>query len=408
MAGNQSPRTVTLWLQTNGVESGEIKYSNVKLKGVPRSFKFTTSSEDDYALHAELFDLEPGSTYTYEIIFKSKTYGPFEFRTLRNGKSEEEFRVLTGSCAYINNSRFESGKPYGAHYEIFETMAKANPDVMLWLGDNSYLRDVDFLSPWSMNQRFRKDRSLPQMQALLHKGHHYAIWDDHDYGPNDSTSSFIFKDHSLKFFKRYWANPTYGLNETPGIFTSFRKGDAEFFLLDDRFNRDADRSPNRPEKQMFGPAQMRWLKNALVNSNASFKIIAGGSQMFNDANKFEGWQNFPQERKDFLDFVAEARITGLFFLTGDRHHTELAKIERPGTYPIYELTCSPLTSGIHPVSEEEKKNGKHLPGTLIEERNFCQLDFGGAGSDRRITVSSFDPTGKMLWEKKIQLSELGK
>ena len=32
------------------------------------------------------------------------------------------------------------------------------------------------------------------------------------------------------------------------------------------------------------------------------------------------------------------------FLSGDRHFTELLKVERPGTYPLYEFTSSPLTS----------------------------------------------------------------
>lgn len=177
-------------------------------------------------------------------------------------------------------------------------------------------------------------------------------------------------------FSALLGQPNLWIERNPSIFTSFRKGDAEFFLLDDRLLADADRSPNRPEKQMFGPAQMRWLKNALVNSTASFNVYRRRKPDVQRRKQIRRLAKFPARKKGIPDFVAEARITGLFFLTGDRHHTELAKIERPGTYPIYELTCSPLTSGIHPVSEEEKKNGKHLPGTLIEERNFCQLDFG--------------------------------
>lgn len=38
----------------------------------------------------------------------------------------------------------------------------------------------------------------------------------------------------------------------------------------------------------------------------------------------------------------------MFFLSGDIHYTHLTERERPGTYPLIELTCSPLTARVHP------------------------------------------------------------
>ena len=57
------------------------------------------------------------------------------------------FSFVTGSCAFINEAKYDRpGKPYGGGYEIFESMAADDPDMMLWLGDNIYLREVDFQS----------------------------------------------------------------------------------------------------------------------------------------------------------------------------------------------------------------------------------------------------------------------
>ena len=81
---------------------------------------------------------------------------------------------------------------------------------MIWLGDNVYFREPDD-SRTGVYHRYSHDRSLPELQPLLGSVHHYAIWDDHDYGPNNSDRSFIYKNITLQAFKDFWANPTYGL-----------------------------------------------------------------------------------------------------------------------------------------------------------------------------------------------------
>jgi alkaline phosphatase D len=55
---------------------------------------------------------------------------------------------------------------------------------------------------------------------------------------------------------------------------------------------------------------------------------------------------YDAERAELLKKIADAKVPGVFFLTGDRHHTCLQKLERAGNlYPLYDLTISPLTSG---------------------------------------------------------------
>jgi alkaline phosphatase D len=151
-----------------------------------------------------------------------------------------------------------------------------------------------------MHYRYTHDRALKGLQPLLRKGRHYAIWDDHDYGPNDSNKSLILEDESLTLFKRYWVNPSFGLPELPGVFTVVSYGDADLFLLDDRYYRDGDTMPDRADKAMFGPRQIAWLEDALLNSPATFKIIVAGGQMLNDFDVFEGWNHFPAERDSNL------------------------------------------------------------------------------------------------------------
>ena len=41
--------------------------------------------------------------------------------------------------------------------------------------------------------------------------------------------------------------------------------------------------------------------------------------------------------------VAKSKANGVLFISGDRHWAELSRLERPGDYPIYDLTSSALT-----------------------------------------------------------------
>jgi len=156
----------------------------------------------------------------------------------------------------------------------------------------------------------------------------------------------------------------------------------------------------------LGAAQLRWLKNSLLMSVSPVKLIVAGSQVTNDASTYDGWHNFPEERADILKFLIDHKVNGVIFLTGDRHFTELLKTERSGTYPLYELTCSPLLSGIASVVERERGYKKVVEGTFVAQRNFYTLDFSGSKAERKITMRSFSNTGEKLWERELKLSEL--
>lgn len=112
------------------------------------------------------------------------------------------------------------------------------------------------------------------------------------------------------------------------------------------------------------------------------------------------------EIDDEPKFLLDQRIDGVLLLSGDRRFTEMLKTERPGSYPLYELTCSPLTSGIPSNLDQEKINPQIVPGTFTAQRNFCTLDFQGTKAERKIVVRSFSTEGEKLWEQTIAVKEL--
>ena len=192
---------------------------------------------------------------------------------------------------------------------------------------------------------------------------------------------------------------------TPGIFTKVSYGDIDFFLLDNRYHRDHDTAPDHAEKSMFGKSQLMWLKNALLTSTATFKIVTGGSQFLDNQQHPEGWQHFPHERERFLEWLRTAKPPGVMFLSGDRHLTKLIRYDHHVPYPLYELTCSPLTSGPADPSKENP-NQWVVPGTMIGERNFCALTFEGKKSDRKLSIGVYTTQGSKLWDRSIYQSDL--
>ncbi len=282
MAGPSAMRSVTIWVQSDSSTSLTLEYwsGNVQRKiSAPIELK----EKDDFAGRVTLSNLEPGQDYSYRVLFDNQVASERVYHvhtsTLWQWRTDPpNSTVLLGSCAYINDAKYDrQNETYGGNYEIFQSMANARPDLTIWLGDNVYLREADVDSASGMAYRYRHDRSLPELNALLNTGEHAAIWDDHDYGTNDSNASFTLKSESLLLFKRYWANPSYGLPDVPGIFTVVHHDDADFFLLDDRWYRDSDKIKGIQSKAMFGALQISWLKNALMNSNANFKFIVGSS-----------------------------------------------------------------------------------------------------------------------------------
>jgi alkaline phosphatase D len=84
-----------------------------------------------------------------------------------------------------------------------------------------------------MEARYLKARQVPSIQKLLSTCPQYAVWDDHDFGPNDSHSSFQYKKESLAAFKEMWGNSNYGFskNENKGRFFEFIKFRERMYLF---------------------------------------------------------------------------------------------------------------------------------------------------------------------------------
>jgi alkaline phosphatase D len=418
MLGYADLTEASVWIQTTADATVRLRYWPEGRRSESR-----TTAElraDDQSDRTALFvipGLDPGTRYGYEVLVGGAPVaitgggatGFFQTQTLWQWRrNPPDFTVAIGSCFYANEPKSDRpGTPYGSDPKIFATIAAAKPDLMIWLGDNVYLREPDFGSVTAMSRRYALAREEPALQPLLGTARHYATWDDHDFGPNDAIWVNRFATESLEIFKRYWANPTYGTRDIPGVFGQFSWGDVDFFLLDDRLYRTPERLPDGPDKTMLGPAQLRWIQHALYYSRAPFKVVVNGSQVLNTNSVNESFAHYP-DQKALLDFIVKNRIRGVLFLSGDRHESELLRVTPDGFYPLYDFTSSPLTAGLtNPMPKQEENNPLRVPGTLVnDQHNFGLLKFSGTCNARKLDLEAYDRDGKRRWRHTIRGSDL--
>ena len=412
MVGYSTMQEVLLWVQTEERANVHFEYYEIDNPKVKFSTdKIETEKKNGYVAKLIADQVIPGKKYKYEVYvnnYKIERNYAMEFQTQELWKwrtNPPDVKFIIGSCSYINEPKFDRpGKPYGSNFEIFNSINKKNPDFMLWLGDNTYLREPDWNSRTGFIKRYSHTRAFPELQPLLASTHHYATWDDHDYGPNNSDGSFWLKETASEIFKLFWGNPNYNVTGKGGITGFFQWSDLDFFLLDNRYHRTANNNLTG-NRQMLGKDQIDWLINALSFSQASFKFVAVGGQVISNGAVYENYATYPDERKYLLDKIREAKIEGVIFLDGDRHHTILSKMqETKNVYPLYDLTCSSLTAGVN--NDNEPYNSFKLEETFVSVNNFGMLNVTGPTNDRELTIQIFDKDGKELWIKSIKANDL--
>jgi len=407
MLGYNTMREVAVWVQTDKVAEVELRYWRLdNVKAIQRSASAKTSHDGAFTATLIADSLQEGTNYEYQVIINGsalRTKDPLRFTTQELWafrKDPPAFTFALGSCVYINEGAYDRpGKGYGGEYSIFNSIDSLRPNFMLWLGDNNYLRPGDFQSRSAVHHRYSHSRDVSEMQPMLRNMHHYAIWDDHDFGPNDSDRSFVHKDWTREAFELFWANPPANHPSlSPGNGTAFRYNDAEFFLLDNRTFRAPASCKTCTPKPLLGKGQVDWLIDALSSSKATYKFVAIGGQVLNSAEVWENYVNHHAvERKELLDRIAAEGIQNVVFLTGDRHHTELSKMDREGV-TMYDFTVSPLTSGAAKGGANEG-NRHRVEGTYVAERNFGTITLTGPYATRVATLRIYDQRGKMLWER---------
>ena len=253
-------------------------------------------------------------------------------------------KIAVASCA--------NERAYPA-LEAFVAAAAWKPEAVLLLGDTPY---IDSTEPAKLAERHETFRMHPAMVALRSQARIFAVWDDHDFGLNDTDGLLKGKAASRAAFVTAHPEQTCG-DGTDGVWTSMRQGDVEAWLLDARwFANTAVDAQGKPT--LLGETQWTWLENGLRSSTAPYKLICSG-MIFNDATrpgKKDYWGAWPHERQRLFRMLGQHRISGVVLVSGDIHRSRVVRHDTRDLvgYEVTELITSPAAQ--NPIAAADAPN----------------------------------------------------
>ena len=374
MVGHVSSSNALVWARASGAARLGMRVSSEPNLAEALDFEGPKlNAASGFMGQVEIAGLEPERRYFYcpTLDGKLAMLPPYpSFRTPPMEAQRGRVRVAFTSCVGYHG--------YDAAPGYSDLATRTNLDLLLMLGDNHYANTNSAVVQRQFYQDQRRTGGWRELAANLPV---YAIWDDHDYGPDNSDGRLQGKEESLQTFKDHWANPSYGEPGNPGVYCKFNRAGVDFFLLDGRYHRDPNKAKNLEHKTMLGGRQVAWLQRELLASRAPIKVIACGGE-FQSNGTDDSWTSFASERDGLFRFIETNRIEGVLLLSGDRHFT--------GAYQVrgkwIEVTAGPLGS-----SNAKTRNVPEMFLNFSDSKSkyYCVYDLNAASSPPEVTLEVY-------------------
>jgi alkaline phosphatase D len=308
----------------------------------------------DCTLHFVVTGLEPGQAYDVEIRAGDTVVGRSGGLPWTTALPDDSSAAVVafGSCS--NDKAFPEQPIWGR-------ILARSPHALVLLGDTPY---IDLGTTEGRQRRHREFLAFPPVRATLAAIPTWTTWDDHDYATNDTFGAAAGSETARAVFVDYHAHAGYGDGAT-GIWTSFRRGPIEVFLLDARSAADRGESVLAPgQRTLLGPVQIAWLQQGLRSSTAPIKVLACG-MVWNDGvrpNKQDCWGNWLPERDALFAWLGKERIDGVVLVSGDVHRSRviLHPTKAVVGYDLPELVTSPLAQNVL------ESNAVRTPGLVFD------------------------------------------
>lgn len=329
--------------------------------------------------------LEPDTAYGYAIA--GDLTG--RFRTFpREGPAS--FSFCAGSCSET-----------ASEHPVFRTIAKHDPHVFLHLGDMHY-ENIAENAPDRFRTAFDMVLSSSAQSSLYRRVPVAYVWDDHDYGANNSDQSSPSRPAAHASYRAHV--PSYRLASTGPIHHAFTLGRVRFLMTDSRSERTKVNIPHR-YRTMLGAQQKAWLKNELLEAKGRYPLIVWVSPVgwIGNDDRSDSWPGFLSERTELAYFLVEHGIGNVLMLSGDAHmlaiddgrHNDYAN--RGPQFPIFHVGAldqfgsekgGPYSHGVEP-------GGGHFALVTVEDRvHTMNVTLSGRNAeDREVMAYRFSVPG---------------
>ena len=427
-------------------------------------------AESDFTVKIELTDLPAGQQIFYRVTFQDLAHPESvsapalgSFRTAPRQRRDILF-AWSGDTA---------GQGYGINPEwggmkIYDVIHRLRPDFFIHSGDYIYADNPIAAEKTLDDGRVWKNLTTPETAKVAEtlaefRGHYlYNLldehvrrfnadipqlvqWDDHDVLDNWYPGEMLLSDdrYTVKsvsllaararraFFE--YTPIRFDLRDPERIYRAFSYGPAlDIFMIDKRSYRGPN-TANRQEQAsdttaLLGSAQLRWLRQQLLASTATWKVIASdmplglvvrdGKEAFENVANGDGPALGRElEIAELLRFIKANNITNVVWLTADVHYAaahyyDPAKAQFTDFTPFWEFVAGPLNAGTFGPNELDNTFGpqvkyQSVPAGMKPNRPPSEgLQFFGTvrldGASDVLTVALHNLAGEKLYAIDIE------
>jgi alkaline phosphatase D len=467
-SGDLTQGNAIIWSRTDRPARMVVEYSyDDSFTRVRRIVGPVISETTDYTARMDLRGLLSGRQVFYRVSFEDANNSNIvsdrvrgSFRTIPNDGEDITF-VWSGD---------QAGQGWGINPEfggmkIFETMRKLKPNFFIHSGDCIYadnpilaqvtLPDGKIWKNITTEAKSKVAETLTEFRGnyiynllddnfLRFRAEVPSLyqWDDHEttnnWYPNEILTNeggdarYTVKNVALlasrarQAFLEYQPIRINNL-DSERIYRSFNYGKAlDVFMLDERSYR-GDNSPNQQTTQsqdtaFLGQKQVNWLKQRLLTSNSTWKVIASdmplGLIVGDGPVNFEAVANVngpavgrELEIADLLRFIRDRKIRNVVWFTADVHYCathfydpNLAQFQ--DFHPFWEFVSGPLNAGTFGPGRLDNTFGPQVkffsapptgsanlsPSAGLQFFGFVKID----GNTQEMSVSHYNIDGQVL------------
>jgi alkaline phosphatase D len=473
MSGDVTADRAIVWSKTDRSARMVVEYATTEtFKDAKRVVGPAALEDTDFTARVDLGGLPAGQEIFYRVVFQ-------DLKDVNTSSAPVAGRFHTPSLARRDiafvYSGDEAGQGWGINpewggYKLYEMMRQASPDFFIHSGDQIYadgpiaaevkLDDGTIWKNLTTEAKSKVAESLAEYRGAFaynlmdeHKRRFMAEvpflvqWDDHEtrnnWYPGQILDDPRYKnEQSLSLLSARGKRAMFEYNpfrfdpdDPERIYRAFAYGPLlDVFMLDER----SYRGPNSanvqtaltPEAAFLGPQQMRWLKQSLLASKATWKVIASDmpiSIVVPDLNPdvpkgtFEAWANNedgpPKGRElevaSLLAFIKNNDIKNVVWVTADVHyasatHYDPSRAQFTDFKPFWEFVAGPINAGTFGPGDIDKTFGpdvvyssapagmkQNLPPAADKQYyGVCKID----AQSGVMTQALRDVTGKELFK----------
>ncbi len=356
----------------------------------------TALPENDFCVQWRITSLKPGQRYGYRILQQFEVIADHEGQVFTVPLPSDVVRrvcLAISSCA-----REDEGSRM-----VWQRMAAESVDGVVLIGDTPYIDSTELTEQTRRHQEFA---AVAEYQQLLSSRPCWWTWDDHDFAGNDSSGLADGKENSRLVYTRYRPQKQYG-DGIGGIYTSFRQGPIEVFLLDTRWYSMTGPSFAATHKPtMLGAAQWKWLSEGLLKSTAPFKLLACGV-IWDDKENSESddWGTYRHELTAIQKFIGTHKISGVILVGGDIHASRVLRYptEKTVGYNMVQMIASPVHSSTIPSLNVYNPD---LVRSAVEPNVFLRLDADSTVQPPVLEAVLINARGEHVFSYRLTADEL--